>query len=251
MLHRVGAFLAAVALPGAAGAQYPLTALWRFDETAGTTATDSGPLGNHGTLTNFGAAPWVTGMHGNALQFDGVDDYVQIAAPTELPVYDPQGVPFSITFWVNAPPQSDRRVYSEQAAAPSTSGPLFTLGSGSGTAPNATSRLRMFVRTDEVINVVNELSNGLVFDNLWHHVALSDVSGRVKLWIDGVLDHSFDYSHFTYGPRSSARGSYALIDSVTFGAVVRNGAIATPLAGLVDDLRIHTRRCRTPTCGRS
>jgi hypothetical protein len=89
-----------------------------------------------------------------------------------------------------------------------------------------------------VIVVDNELSNGIVFDDTWHHVAISDVSGRVQLWIDGVRDRSFDYSHYTYGPRSAARGSYAQIDSVTFGAVVRNGAIATPLAGQLDDLWI-------------
>jgi hypothetical protein len=231
--------LVLAALAADAGAQSIITAHWLFDETSGTTASDSGPLGNHGALTNFAAAPWVPGQLGNALSFDGVDDYVLIAAPNQLPIYEPQGAPFSIAFWVNAPAQSDRRVYSEQAAAPANSGPLFTLGSGSGTAANATARLRFFVRTDEVVNVVNELSNGFVFDGTWHHVVCSDVAGRVRIWIDGVLDRSFDYSHFTYGPRSAARGSYALIDSVTLGAVVRNAAIATPLLGLVDDLRIY------------
>lgn len=222
-----------------ARSQSPIVAHWALDEAAGTTATDSGPLGNHGTLTAFGAAPWVPGQFGNALQFDGVDDYVLIATPNQLPVYDALGTPFSIAFWVNAPAQSDRRVYSEQAAAPANSGPLFTLGSGSGTAPAATSRLRVFLRTDELATVVNTLSNGIVFDGTWHHVAYSDAAGRVKIWIDGVLDTTFDYSHYTYGPRSAARGSYALIDSVTLGAVVRNGTVATPLNGIVDDLRIY------------
>src|SRR5690606_27348869 len=108
-------------------------------------------------------------------------------------------------------------------------------------APNATSRLRVFVRTDDVSVAVNMLSNGIVFDGTWHHVVYVDVSGRVQIWIDGLLDTEFDYSRWSFGPRSSLRGSYTLINSVTLGAVVRNQTVATPLAGMIDDLRIH--RC--------
>jgi hypothetical protein len=237
MLHHAAVL---ALLSAAAAAQSPILAHWLFDETTGTTAMDSGPLGNTGTLTNFTTTAWVPGQFGNALQFDGVDDYVLIATPTQLPVYDALGTPFSIAFWVKAPAQSDRRVYSEQAAAPSNSGPLFTLGSGSGsTVANATALLRVYIRTDDVIAVVNELSNGVVFDDTWHHVAYTDVSGRAQIWIDGVLDRAFDYSHFTYGPRSAARGSYAQLNSITLGAVVRNLAIAAPLMGMIDDLRIY------------
>lgn len=217
----------------------PEIAHWQFDETAGNTAADAGPLNNFGTLMNFNGAQWVPGQLGNALSFDGVDDYVQVNLTFGLPIYDALGTPYSIAFWVKAPAQSDRRVYSEQAATPTGNGPLFTLGSGSGTAVNATARLRVYLRNDDVINVVNELSNGTVFDDTWHHVAVTDVSGRVGIWIDGVLDRSFDYSQWAYGPRSTLRGSYAQIDSVTLGAVVRNGAIAAPLQGLIDDLRVY------------
>ncbi len=236
MRRTLSAFLFATPL---FAAQNPTVAHVKFDETTGLTASDSGPLGNHGTLINFGAAPWVGGRYGNALAFDGVDDYVHIATPNGLPIYDALGTPFSICFWVNAPAQSDRRVYSEQAAAPTGGGPLFTLGSGSGTAQNATGRLRVFLRNDEVISVVNVLSNRIVFDGTWHHVAYVDVSGRAQVWIDGTLDMVVDYSRWAYGPRSSLRGSYAQINSVTLGAVVRNGTVATPLLGLVDDLRIY------------
>ena len=226
------------ALAAAAGAQTsPIVAHWLLDETTGSTALDSGPFANVGTLVNFAGTPWVTGQLGNALQFDGVDDYVQVASTGGLPLYDGRGTPLAVTFWVKAPAQSDRRVLSEQATSPANSGPLFTLGSGSGSTL-ANGQLRVYIRADDLQVVANQTTNGIVFDDLWHHVAYVDVAGRVRIWIDGVLDTTFDYSRWAGGPLSTLRGSFAL-DSVTMGAVVRNNTVAAPLQGLVDDLRLY------------
>lgn len=216
----------------------PVVAHWPLDVLAGTSVPDLGPYGSSGNLVNAGAAPWVAGQFGNAVQFDGTDDYVMMTPSLDLPVYRRRTAPFSITFWVNAPAQSDRRVYSEQATNPTGVGPLFTLGSGS-TAAAATNRLRVFLRTDAAIVSVDVLSNGTVFDNAWHHVAYVDDVGRIRIYIDGALDHSVDYSRWSYGPAGTLAGSYQGIDSVTLGAVVRNGAVSAPLAGIVDDVRVY------------
>ena len=48
---------------------------WKFDEGQGGTAVDSSAYDHHGTI--FGAA-WAQGYIGQALDFDGADDYVQI-----------------------------------------------------------------------------------------------------------------------------------------------------------------------------
>lgn len=239
-MHRLPFVLAALSFPiAAATAQVsPIVAHWALDETSGIAAADLGPFNNIGSLQNFTGTPWVAGQLGNALQFDGVDDYVQIAASGGLPLYDALGTPLAVTFWVKAPAQSDRRVLSEQAAAPPNSGPLFTLGSGSGsTAANA--RLRVYIRDDASQVACNQLSNGVVFDDTWHHVAYVDIAGRVRIYVDGVLDTTFDYSRWAWGPLSTLRGSYAGINSLTLGAVVRNGAIATPLQGMIDDVRLY------------
>jgi hypothetical protein len=216
----------------------PVVALWPLDAVTGTFVADLGPYGSTGTLVNAGAAPWVAGQFGNALQFDGTDDYVLLTASLDLPVYRRRSAPFSITFWVNAPAQSDRRVYSEQAANPPGLGPLFTLGSGS-TAASATHRLRVFLRTDAAIVAVDVLSNSTVFDNTWHHVAYVDDVGRLRIYVDGVLDQAVDYSRWSYGPAGTLAGSYQAIDSVTLGAVVRNGVVSAPLAGIVDDVQVY------------
>src|SRR3989344_2552273 len=57
-------------------------AWWKFDEGAGIIASDSSGNGNTGTLINNPA--WTTGKIDGALNFDGVNDYVNVGAPAVL-----------------------------------------------------------------------------------------------------------------------------------------------------------------------
>lgn len=66
----------------AANSQDGLVAHWSFDEISGDTIIDHSQYGNHGT--NYGAES-VQGIKGNALSFDGVDDYVRIPENWEAP----------------------------------------------------------------------------------------------------------------------------------------------------------------------
>ncbi len=47
---------------------------WKFDESSGTSAYDSSPYGNTGTLVN--GPTWTSGRYGGGLLFDGSNDYV-------------------------------------------------------------------------------------------------------------------------------------------------------------------------------
>jgi hypothetical protein len=53
-----------------------LVGYWKFDEGSGTNAADASGTGNNGTVLN--GATWTTGRIGNALRFDGVNDYVNV-----------------------------------------------------------------------------------------------------------------------------------------------------------------------------
>ena len=74
-----------------------LIAHWKFDETAGSIAADSAGS-NPGSLVNFNfdsTSGWTAGMIGNALHFDGVNDYVDLDS-TELNLTNN----FSVSAWV-------------------------------------------------------------------------------------------------------------------------------------------------------
>jgi len=63
------------------GSSPDLVGLWHFDEGSDLYAYDSSGYDNNGTLHNF-LVPygWVTGMFGQALSFDGANDYVDCGA---------------------------------------------------------------------------------------------------------------------------------------------------------------------------
>lgn len=68
---------------------------WRLDEGTGTSAGDSSGNGNTGTLVNGPA--WVAGQAGQALSFDGVDDYVTCGT-TGMPAANASQ---TISWWMN------------------------------------------------------------------------------------------------------------------------------------------------------
>jgi PKD repeat protein len=59
-----------------------LIGLWHFDEGTGGIAADSSENSNTGTLVN--EPFWTTGKIGSALQFDGVDDYIEVLDSNSL-----------------------------------------------------------------------------------------------------------------------------------------------------------------------
>ena len=74
---------------------------WQFDEGAGGT-TDDAAQANTGVLGSSAGADandptWTTGQFGQALQFDGVDDYVEVV---DAPGIDVSGSEFSASLWM-------------------------------------------------------------------------------------------------------------------------------------------------------
>jgi hypothetical protein len=61
-------------------------------------ATDASGMGNHGTVSGAVPAPDRQGNAGGALQFDGVDDRIELGAR-----FDDLALPFSVAAWVRQP----------------------------------------------------------------------------------------------------------------------------------------------------
>ena len=66
------------------GASYAQIGFWQFDEGAGETAIDSSGSGLDGNL--LGGPNWVDRNASKALEFDGIDDYVEIPGISTPPI---------------------------------------------------------------------------------------------------------------------------------------------------------------------
>lgn len=75
-----------------------LVGWWRFDEGSGTVAKDQSENGNNGILRGSPLPSWVIGKNGQALQFDGVQNYVSFGSLSILPI---GASARTINFWAN------------------------------------------------------------------------------------------------------------------------------------------------------
>ncbi|MBL7931781.1 MAG: T9SS type A sorting domain-containing protein [Bacteroidia bacterium] len=155
-----------------------------------------------------------------ALNFDGIDDYVETnASIVELGQSD-----FSIEAWIKTTGYSEAIVVCEDSNASWDSGEKAFYLDGSG-VPNFVGWGCNYIRGNVSVN-----------DGLWHHVAvtwdfLSGTSGVGKIYVDGV-DHTgyVDYVALTLN-----------VGTFKIGSANYNGY--TPEApnnfsGLIDDVRI-------------
>ena len=153
-----------------------LVAHWKFDETSGTTASDSAG-GNPGTLVNGPAR--MAGVANSALTFDGVNDYVNVPDSAVLDL----GSAFSISLWFN-PSQgitatNGRKDLLKKYLSywlifnyPSNDGKLsFVLNSGSPVLKTTTSTWNA---------------------GQWYHVVAMGDGATLRLFVNGVLEASLD-----------------------------------------------------------
>jgi len=61
-----------------------LVGYWSFDEGSGEMAKDGSGNGNDGSLEN--GTEWTAGKFGDAVQFDGTDDYVDVGNAGNLSI---------------------------------------------------------------------------------------------------------------------------------------------------------------------
>lgn len=59
-----------------------LVGYWNFDEGSGTVAHDTSGFGNDGTI--YGNPTWTTGISGNAISFDGINDWIDCGNDASL-----------------------------------------------------------------------------------------------------------------------------------------------------------------------
>ena len=169
--------LATLAAPaGAQGVATGLIGSWKLNETSGTTAADSSPVGSDGTyLSGVGLASStpLPGSGAVAAVFDGSNDHVTVANES---AYDVNG-PFSVATWINV------------AAFTKTWQAIFTKGDSAWRlSRNANSNTIHFACSGLNPNQVNGTKN--VNDGRWHYVVGVYDGSSLTLYVDGVVDKS-------------------------------------------------------------
>jgi hypothetical protein len=187
-----------------------LVAHWRLDETTGTIAADSSGNGNNGIL--YGGPIWqpTEGRLKGALQFDGMNDYVDCGNLSSLDIRDK----ITLACWI-------------KVAAFTRKGETI-LAKGD----NSYSLSRSGIGNSIHMGISGTSLGGfdgttVVTDSNWHHVAAVYDGSNALLYIDGLLNTAVPatgqinvstYNLFI-GESSQIRGKY--------------------LTGLVDDVRIY------------
>jgi len=131
---------------------------WSFDHIVGTTVLDDSGNGNNGTI--YGATQ-VNGVSGEALSFDGVDDYVNV------PISSAPNI-FTITAWIYST-VSNR----EQHIAEFTNMQFYVHSNRLGTSSWS-----------------NVSGAATLTTKKWYHVVCVRDGSQVKLYLDGNLDGS-------------------------------------------------------------
>jgi len=155
-----------------------LLAQWSLDSVRNRVAVDSSGLGNNGVIQG---AALTTGIIGNAVALDGVDNYVEVPLTPSLALTTGS---FSIEAWIKT---SDESTVDKGVAGnyQTTTTPYWLLKQCGGTGVG---KFGFSIR-DTQENVVNIVSAKPLNDGIWHHlVGVRDtINKKVAFYVDGAL----------------------------------------------------------------
>jgi hypothetical protein len=153
-----------------------LVGWWRFDEGSGTIASDSSGNGNNGTLQGSPLPNWVAGKYGDALSFDGTNDYV--AAPSSSSLSSIGAGDFTLAAWFQATVGQPVNTKLLSNSNPNTGyGFVFYLGGG-GT-------LGLYLSNSGGRNWYGGVTN--LIDGTWHYGVITRSGTTISTYVDGSL----------------------------------------------------------------
>ncbi len=206
-----------------------LVGWWKIDENTGTTTIDSSGNSNTGTLyssTTICSYPptancptWVSGKIVNALQFDGVNDYVDAGDVLDIGTAN-----LTISAWIKHPSTSAYRYIVDKR---------INIGGydGYGFWITDAGKLQSYFGGAAASTYVSSASSITVADNAWHYVvAVFNRNGNLQNYIDGLPNGSINIS---------AENGYNVQTTQTLNI----GGGYTPYFsnGSIDEVRIYNR----------
>lgn len=160
---------------------------WKFDETAGILAEQTGPTEDaDGILTGFNdsatfGVSHVPGLVGNALRLNGIDEYVDVSnAWVYMPTASGQNFAISgyiCTLGEYGPLFSMRNSESED--------PIIDICLGANGVSDLPGRICMIVR-DNTGSSSSTNSVVTINDGRWHNFIVTRLGGKWTLYVDGI-----------------------------------------------------------------
>ena len=204
----------------AAACPYGMVSYWTFDEGSGSTAADSVGT-NNGQLIN--GPIWTTGKVGNALQFDGVNDYVAI--PDSDNWHFGTG-DMAIEGWLKT----------------SSNGEIIYQGNSEGTWNTVSVILNVGSWNSGKLQFVPDYSNypyyhiitssNNINDNTWHYFVITRTNNVFKMYIDAIQ---------TGGDLNLPSYSMVNSDQQLYMGAMPGPSTYWPLNGVLDEVAIYNR----------
>ena len=218
--------LGLITVPALADIGDGLVGYWPLDEGSGGMTADASGNANDGTIN--GGPGWVAGMFGNALEFDGSDDHVDLGNP---PILDFGTGDFTISAWVKTTSPGGETVVAKG-------------GDNSGGH-----RWRLYVDGSTVEILVDDDSNKRdpggsinVIDGEWRHLVGLRRGDTLRGYVDAVEDPDI-----TAHGESTLPGGYDLSGTSQHNAYIGcltahdSGDLIKFFAGAIDDVAIWNR----------
>jgi len=202
---------------GGGGALPAPTGYWKFNATGGTTAIDSS--GNGYTATLYKSPTWTAGVSGNALSFNGSNQYGTVANVSALNAY-----PLTVAAWVKTASSSGAHGIVSKYAASSLNGYQIFVNNGN---------LCAWYFKDSADYVWDgsgcTLSTPGIADNKWHQVVFTVDATGGRLYVDGVQKASQPWTGIAGATTSGTGLNFARYP----------GAASPYLAAALDDVRLY------------
>jgi len=194
-------------------------AYWKFDETEGTTAYDSAGS-NHG---NVHGAQWTTGQVGSALDFDGVNDYVEVSDDSSLRFsqYDS----FSISLW--AKPVLGGFLFSKMRAFAQYG--VF----GYELRWIGLYKFELVIEKSGAASVFAGTSNNSAPPDRWYHVTTVYDNKDMKIYLDGELRGTNFFNYDT--------GNTTPDKNLAIGVRSYDSILQWYFNGIIDEVSIYDR----------
>jgi hypothetical protein len=142
---------------------------WKFDEGSGNTAYDSVGT-NHGTI--YGAT-WTSGKIEGALDFDGMNDYVDMADT----VKNYLETSYTVSAWIKTNTIFSNNVIAAYRQKIDGNPVLFQLD-------HFNEDIRLTVRDDD-LNAAQAVYPGILTTNTWYHITGTREGNDVNVYVDG------------------------------------------------------------------